>query len=212
MKYLLLATCVASALWCQTPKRDFLTADEADQVRDAQDPNDRLKLYIHFAKQRLDMVQQFLAKDKPGRSALIHDTLDEYTKIIEAIDTVSDDALKRKRDITVGMAAVAQAEGELLEQLKKIQQARPKDVQRYEFSLTTASETTADSLELSKQDLAERSAGVAAKDEKEKKEREASMTPKEVEEKRTEEKKETETKRKVPTLRRKGEVDTKKQP
>src|SRR5580698_4062024 len=115
--------------------RDFLTADEVDQIRDVQEPNARLKLYILFARQRLALLEQFLSKEKPGRSALIHDTIEEYTHIIEAIDTLADDALVRKLPLDIGMKEVAAAEGEMLASLQKIADAPPKDLARFDFVL-----------------------------------------------------------------------------
>jgi septal ring factor EnvC (AmiA/AmiB activator) len=186
--------------------RDFLTADETDQVRAAQDPNERVALYIRFARQRLDQVQTLLAKDKPGRSALIHDLLDDYGNIVDAIDTVTDDALRRKVNITVGVTAIKNGEKELLATLQKIQDAHPKDVGRYEFTLKQAIDGTSDSLELASEDLANRSSEIAAKEEKEKKEREALMTPDEAKQKKAEEAKAAEEgKKKPPTLLKPGE-------
>ena len=187
-------------------ERDYLTAEEIDEVRLVQEPNERLKLYTGFAKTRISQVEQMLSRDKPGRSGMIHELLDDYAKIIEAMDLVADDALKRKVDIELGIKVVSDAEKQMLASLEKIKQASPKDIKRYEFVLDQAIEATQDSYDLAQTDLKERQADLLSKEAKEKKERDAVMKPEDGE------KKETATaapddkpKRKAPTLRRPGE-------
>ena len=133
------------------------------------EPNQRLALYAKFAKERLDLVKNLLSKDKPGRSILIHDALEDYQKIIDALDDVADDALQRKVDIKPGLAYVAKAEKEMLPVLQNLKENPPKDVARYEFVLRDAVATTADSLEGAGPDVEKRAAEVEAREEKEKK-------------------------------------------
>ena len=213
MRILLPLLAVAVSLPARA-QRDFLTADEIDQVRLAQDPNDRLKLYAGFARERAAQIEQLLEKEKPGRSALVHDLLEDYTKIIEAIDTVADDALRRGKDITLGIEVVAKVEKELVPRLERIRDSEPPDLNRFAFVLTTAIDTTTDSLDLAQEDLATRRREVAEEAAKEKKELEALMTPTDLKTRQAAEKKKAEDeakqKRKAPTLRRKGEVATPK--
>lgn len=200
-----LAVLLLAAAGGAAQNRDFLSADETDQVREAQEPNLRLKLYLKFAKQRLDLVDQLLGREKAGRSAMIHDTLEDYTHLIEAIDTVADDALRRKVAIEEGMAAVTAAEKEMAARLKKIEDAHPKDLSRYDFALKNAIETTQDSADLSAEDLTARSAAVQEQQKKEKAELESMAPAKEVAKKKDAEKKEEDGKRKAPSLYKKGE-------
>ena len=190
-------------------QRDFLTPDEVERIREAQEPNLRLTLYTNYAKLRLDLLKQLFAKEKPGRSILIYNQLDQYTKIIEAIDVVADDALRRKLDLTLGITEVAKAEEKMLAELQKFSASEPKDISRYEFVLKNAIEVTLDSLEISQQDLKDRGRTVAEREVAIKKEREALLSTEDKKEKAEAEKKSGETERKgrkAPTLRKKGEV------
>ncbi len=167
MKKLLWCLVLAAPLWAQ---RDFLTADEADQIREAQEPNDRLKLYAKFAKQRVDLVQSLVNKDKAGRSVMIHDALEDYSKILDAIDDVTDDALLRKLEVKPGLAAVVGIEKQTLPVLQRVQSSQPKDLSRYDFALQQAVETTQDSIDSSQEDLGKRSKDVEAREAQDKKE------------------------------------------
>ena len=201
MRTLLCLLAIAAPLAAQ---HDFLTASEADQIREAQEPNERLQLYAKFARDRVDIVKDLIAKNKAGRSLLIHDTLDAYTEILDAIDDVADDALARKADIKPGMKAVAKADKEMLAELQKIADSKPEDLERYQFSLTQAIESTSDNLEASEDDMGKRAEEVEARDAQEKKAREESMTPAERKEQKAEQQKQQQQP-KAPTLKRPGE-------
>jgi len=203
----LLLPAFALTLGAQTADRDFLTPNEVDQVRMAQDPNDRIALYIHFAKTRMDLIQQYLGQDKPGRSIFIHNALEDYSKIIEAIDSVTDDALRHNRPVDKGMVALVNAEKEFLDQLDKIEGSNPRDFDRYKFVLAEAMDATRDSRELSLEDSAKRGTELSAKDTKEKTERESLMTTKEVASRKKEAQKTSgdAEKKKIPSLYRPGE-------
>ena len=201
---------LCAALWAAPAfaQKDFLTTDEVDQLRESQEPNARLKLYVLFARQRLDQVDQLLKSEKPGRSLEVHDLLDEYSKIIDAIDTVSDDSLKRKLDIQPGTAAVSEAEKIFLASLKQFDEKHPRDYSRYDFTLKQAIDNTTDSLDLTQADLGQRASEVQSKAQKEKEDRDALLQPKEKAEKKAATEKaqaEEKTKRKTPSLYKPGE-------
>lgn len=205
-RWLLVILLASTVGWAQ--ERDFLTEAEVVKLREIQEPNLRLQLYALFAKTRLDQIESLLSQKGEKRARLLFQTLEDYTKILDAMDTVADDGLKRGVDLSEGIKAIVPQQKEWLARLQKVESSEPADVDRYQFQLRSALETTKDSLELNQDDLTARAAEVKGKEAEEKAARKAMMSPEEAKERKAEEAKAAEDTKKAkrPTLLRKGEV------
>ncbi len=204
------AAALALAAPLAAQDRDFLTSEEAAQIKEAQEPNQRLELYAKFAHRRIDLVKSLIARDKPGRSLVIHDALDDYTQMLDAIDSVADDALERKLDIKAGMTLMANYERDALPLLKRIRDSHPKDLNSYDFVLKTAIDATNASIDSGSADLDERAKDVQARQAQEKKTIEQMQTPakgdaKPGDKKTVDQQQDATPQRKPPTLMRPGE-------
>jgi len=189
-------------------QKDFLTAREVEQVRQVQEPDQRLLLYLSFAQLRIEQLEQLFNGNKTGRSILIHYLLDQYTKIIEAMDTVVDDAIRSRKEVGQTLKDITAGQQKLVEKLEAWQASDPKDLDRYEFVLATAIETTHDSIDLNQEDIGGRKAQVLAEEKAEKQERRQMMTPEDAKASQQAEKKAKEQQRKAPSLYKKGEKKT----
>lgn len=191
-------------------EKDFLTQHEIDIIRETQEPNERVATYLHFAALRIELVSQLLAKNEEGRGGKIHDNLEQYGRILEAIDAVVEDGLVRDVDLAKAYEAQLAQEAEFLAKLKAIEDSEPEDVWRYEFVLEDAIEITSDSLELASEDSGERKRTILEADDAERAAREkATSDAKRAELEKSKgkvEEKEAELDRKRPTLLKKGET------
>lgn len=143
---LMVFACVVSCA-AQRHRRDPLTDAEVDQLRDtAQEPEARLKLYIGFARNRLENLRQVQAdpkvssadKDQQIRAAL-QDFTDIYDELNENVDTFSD----RGDDLRKALKPVIEADTEFGSKLRafklSLETAR-QDSEKYDFLLGTAME------------------------------------------------------------------------
>ena len=156
---------------------DFLTDYEVDVLRDNQDLKQRLLVYRKFAALRLELVDQLMASPEDGRAARVHDTLDEYTRIIESIDDVIDDALIRNKKMDGALEGVLQEEQKFIARLEALAAEPQEDTWRYKFILEDAIGTTRDSSDLLSEDLGVRKSTVIMQELKAKQRREESMSP-----------------------------------
>ena len=211
MRALLLLILLPVALLSQEflGERDFLTEHEVDLIREAQAPELRIPAYLEFAALRIELVRQLMLKEEAGRGGKIHRNLDEYGRILEAIDMVVDDALVRdlELDEELLVAPMIERERGFLAALEKIQEAEPDDLWRFEFVLEDAIEITQDSIEMTEGDLMARKQEILDADDAERAAREKSMTSaRRKDTQKVREKTAEITERKGPSLLKSGET------
>lgn len=78
-----------AALPVRAQQTDYLTPDEINLVRDTQEPNKRIQLFLRFATERLAKFEASLA-GKPGEEPASRDELDDQLNdFINAVDDTS---------------------------------------------------------------------------------------------------------------------------
>jgi chromosome segregation ATPase len=139
-----------STAWAQR-RRDPLNPPEADQLRDAaQEPSERLKLYIEFARTRLASLEQMRADPKiTDRAQQTHDRLQNFLDVYDEMNDNIDTFVERKADLRKPLKAVIEADTEFqskLRALKSSLDADKNEIKQYDFLLTSVVETVDSSL------------------------------------------------------------------
>lgn len=128
---------------------DFLSPGEADKVRDAQDPNDRIKLFLDFAEDRIKKLQYELQLKTPqvDKPELLNGLLNGYSGCIgEAADRLRADQQKGLQ-IRKAIKDMEKRSKEYLDTLKTIEGANGPDLASYKDSLDDAIAGTQDALD-----------------------------------------------------------------
>jgi hypothetical protein len=131
----------------QDPQKDYLTETEADKIRDAVTPPERIKLYVSFADDRLKKFLYELTRKTPEgrRGEILNGLLNDY---IGCIDDAADQIeVARDKQIDIrGQLKLIESKGkEFLDVLQKIGQGGP-ELDTYKDTLQDAIEGTKDAV------------------------------------------------------------------
>jgi hypothetical protein len=149
-----------AALAAGERRRDPLTEAEIDQVRDVSwEPQQRLGLYVKFARARLVALEQMRNDPKAkDRAAQTHDKLDDFLLIYDELNDNVDTYLNRKDDIRKPLKLIIEADTEFQAKLRALKDAAgipAEEVKIYEFILSNAIDTLDSSAEEHRQLLAD---------------------------------------------------------
>jgi hypothetical protein len=171
---LLLAAMLARPLLAQ--HHADLAPAEIDQLRDAAlEPDNRLKLYVKFARARLAALEEVRTNPKitaADRPAQIHDKMQNFLEIYDEMNDNIDMYLDRKNDIRKPLKVIIEADTEFKTRLRAFHDAvaaGKEDTKPYEFIMANSLDTLSGSADDHRQLLAEQEE--AAKHKKKNKDR-----------------------------------------
>lgn len=164
---LLLALQCVQPVWAQR-RRDPLNQVEVDQLRDAMlDPDERLKLYVTFSRDRMSKLEQMRSDPKTkDRARQTHDMLEDFLAVYNELDDNVDMYVGRKDDIRKPLKLIIEADTEFQSKLRAIKSAAGTDsaeASQYEFLLTDALDTVDSSADDHRKTMAEVEEYVKAK-------------------------------------------------
>ena len=145
---LLIATLIAIASTAAAPqKKDYLSEQEADKIRDAYTPGERIPLFISFAEDRLMKFQYELSRTakERNRTELLNSLMNAYSGCMDDAADQIDVAQEKQQDVHTGLKLMRTKGKEFLDILEKLDKDGP-ELDTYRDTLEDAIEATKDAL------------------------------------------------------------------
>jgi hypothetical protein len=135
-----------SPAFAQGSKKDYLSDNEADQIRDADTPNDRIKLFISFAADRIKKLQyEFTHPAELHRDDRINTLLNAYAGCIDDASDAIQLGVEKQQDVRGAIKDMQSHAPEFLTYLKSLS-AKGQAVEAYKDNLDDAIEATSEAI------------------------------------------------------------------
>ena len=139
-----LSTC--GELKAQFEQKDYLSPMESDKIRDAETTNDRLKLFVTFADDRLKKFQYELQHPSANRHGeMLNGLMNGYVGCLDDAADLMQLGIEKQENIRSGVDLINTKAKEFLEVLNKIA-ADKVDIDIYKDNLDDAIEGTKDAI------------------------------------------------------------------
>lgn len=131
----------------QQEKKEYLSEIEADKIRDAVTPSERIKLFVTFAEDRLKKFQYELNRKTPERkrAEILNSMLNAYVGCVDDAADQIDLAREKQADIRLAIKLMKSKAQEFLDVLEKLDQGGP-EYDLYKDTLEDAIEGTKDAI------------------------------------------------------------------
>ena len=153
MKHLyrfILVVCFALMLAAWAPalraQKDYLSALEADKIRDAENTNERIKLFVTFADDRLKKFQYELQHPSSNKhTEMLNALMNAYVGCVDDAADLIQLGIQKQENIRAGVDLMAGRSKEFLQALEAIA-ASGADLEAYKDNLDDAIEGTRDAM------------------------------------------------------------------
>ena len=144
--FALLAAVTMLSPQTRAQRKDYLSAVEADKVRDAESTNDRIKLFLTFADDRLKKLQYELQHPSETKHAeMLNALMNAYVGCVDDAADLIQLGIEKQENIRQGVDLMAGRLKEFLEILNKLS-AEGTDTSLYKDNLDDAIEGTSDAI------------------------------------------------------------------
>jgi hypothetical protein len=131
-------------------KGDYLGDDEADRLRDAQEPSERIEAYLSFAQTRLTRIDDFRNRGRDSEydiPAYLDTQFDQYIRITDALKDWIQEHFDRHDDMRSGLKKFVETGPHQIEQLRHMEQTPDAHAAGYRKSLNDAIDDITDALD-----------------------------------------------------------------